>query len=144
MKHNLLEDQVTWLKNNYRLYSNYHLSVKLGVKQYVVEYWLRKFDLRKRKSKISPLTEDQKAYIKDNYQRSTAEKMAIELGIAVCRVRSYVKKNKLYKWRKPDASPTPPKHIIPYNKPEKTFTRPPATYSAGQEATIDKYLNLDI
>lgn len=144
MKHTLSDEQIQWLKDNYRLYSNYHLSVKMGVKQYEVENWLRKLDLRKRASKTIPLTDDQKVFINGSYQRMTAKKMAKELGIAACRVRNYMRKSKLFKWRKPDANPAPPKQIIPYHKPKQTFTRPPATYSAGQEATIDKYLKLDI
>lgn len=137
-------EQIQWLKDNYRLYSNYHLSVKMGMKQHDVEYLLRKHDLRKRASKIIPLTEGQKKFIEDNHQRKTADKMAKELLIAACRVRNYMRKNKLFKWRKSNANPVP-KQIIPYNQQAKVeHVRPPAEYSAGQQSTIDKYLKMDI
>lgn len=42
-------DQVEWLKNNYRLYSNFHLAEKMGVTEHRVQHWLRLYHLRKRK-----------------------------------------------------------------------------------------------
>lgn len=135
-------DQEAWLKSNYRLYSNYHLSVKLGVKQYTVENWLRKFDLRKRQTKVKPITEDQKKFIIDNYQKMTAEKLASKLNIAVCRVRNYCKRNKLLKRRSELESLESKIH---YDQPaQPAYVRPKGEYSAGYEATIEKYLNKDI
>lgn len=87
-----------------------------------------------------PLTLEQQLFIKDNYKLFTHQVLADKLVVPVTIIRNYCSKNKLHKSRTKDKNPEP-KKIISYNPPVKAkHVPPPATYSIGWEATIDKYL----
>jgi hypothetical protein len=90
------------------------------------------------------LLPEQEQYIKENFRNYTHLALADKMGLKVNTVRKFCDNNKLKKNRKTDANPEPRK-IVPYNPPEKVkHVPPPAVYSSGWEATIEKYLKKEI
>jgi hypothetical protein len=87
-------------------------------------------------------TSDQKQFIESNYQTMTHQAIATELNIKVNTVRRYCYKHKLHKFRKENANPEPKVIIRP--KEKQSHIPPPAEYSAGHEATIEKYLKMEL
>lgn len=55
------QEQEAWLKDNYKMYSNYHLSVKLGISQRMLSAWLKHFGLSKRMITRDPLASNKRS-----------------------------------------------------------------------------------
>jgi len=134
-------DQAAYLKAIYKHYSRYHLAKKMGITEKDLDGMLRYLGLKK---KQPPLTEDQETFIKDNFYKMKHSEIAKELGVTDSRVQNYCFRHNLKKTGKHKFIP-PPKEIIRFDPPvEVKHEKPPATYSAGRENTIDKYLKKEI
>jgi hypothetical protein len=138
-------EQETFLKEFYRMYSRYHLTVKLGITNKQLTEILNYLGLKKKKdAKKSFLTDEQKEYINEHFHKMTHEKIAERLFVTPATVRNYCFRKGLKKTGKDKFTP-PPKTIIPYNRPvEPVYVRPKGEYSSGYEATIEKYLKKEI
>lgn len=139
------QEQQTWLKEYYRMYSRYHLAIKLGISEKVLSEWLTHLGLKKKKdAKRVVLSDEDKKFIENNFHNLTHEKIAQQLNVKVGVIQRYCAAKRLLK-KGPDKYQPPPKKIIPYKAPVKPqYERPPTTYSAGYDATIDKYLKMDL
>src|ERR1044072_6520552 len=105
-------EQEEWLREFYRMYSNYHLLVKLRIANELLSKWLKDMGLKKKKdAKKSTLTDEDKEYIKDNFHSMTHEGIAVKLGVTSSAVRMYCFRNNLKKKGSEKFIP-PPKKII--------------------------------
>jgi hypothetical protein len=134
-------EQEAFLKEFYRMYSRYHLAVKLGITNKQLTELLNYLGLKKKKdAKKTMLTDEQKEFINENFIKMTHEKLAEQLFVTPATVRNYCFRKGLKKNGK-DKFTSPPKEIIRYSPPETpAIERPKGEYSSGYEATIEKYL----
>lgn len=87
-------------------------------------------------------TPEQQRFIKKNYKTMKHKDIAKELGISLSRVQNCCRYNRWLKYGDDKASIQPKEIIRPAKK--KKRERPKAEYSSGHEATIEKYLNMEI
>jgi hypothetical protein len=88
------------------------------------------------------ITPAQHAFIKKNFKKMKHKDIAKETGLSISKVQDYCRVNR---WLKNGDNKVnePPKEIIrPASK--KQHVQPKAEYSSGYEATIEKYLNMEI
>jgi hypothetical protein len=134
-------EQQTWLKDNFRMYSRYHLGKNLGIDQKTLTIWMNKLGLKKKQdARRSALDDEAKKYIRDNYHKMTHKAIAEKLGVTMSVVHMYCFRNGLKKTG-PDKVQHVPKEIITYKQPVK-YERPAAKYD--NENAIDKYLKMDV
>jgi hypothetical protein len=138
-------EQEAFLKEFYRMYSRYHLTVKLGITNKQMTELLNFLGLKKKKdARRSFLTDEHKIFIDEHFHKMTHEKIANELSVTPSAVRNYCHRKGLKKTGK-DKFSKPPKEIIPYTPPaQPVYERPKGEYSSGYEATIEKYLKKEI
>jgi hypothetical protein len=133
--------ETVFLKEFYRMYSRHHLAKKLEITEKELDGMLRYLRLRK---KSKDMTDEQKEFIKENFHKMRHADIAQKIGLTTSMVQNFCFRHNLKKTGKNKFVPAP-KEIIRYNPPvEVKHEKPPANYSAGYEATIEKYLKKEI
>lgn len=135
-------EQETWLRNNYRMYSRYHLAKHLGIVDSVLSTWLKDLGLSS-KHQIN-MSDEHKDFINDNFLKMTPEEIAVQLGLTVMKVKKFCARNGLNKIRHEylaSLNPKPVKKIIAF-EPEVKPSRPRADHTnMSREQRIDYWLN---
>jgi DNA-directed RNA polymerase specialized sigma24 family protein len=133
--------ETVFLKEFYRMYSRYHLAKMLSITEKELDWMLRHLGLRK---KSKDMTDEQKDFIKENFHKMKHADIAQKIGLTVSMVQNFCFRHNLKKTGKNKFVPAPKEIIRDTPLVEAKHEKPPAEYSAGWEATIEKYLKKEI
>jgi hypothetical protein len=134
----LTPDQQTWLKENFRLYTNDTLAHMLKVRPARIDRIFKAMGLCKRD--MEGLTDEQKKFVRENYRESTVKEIAQELSVMgmPCKANSilaYLQKAGIKKY---DGATTPPP------KKKKIKRAAPDHTNTDHHNRINYWLNLQI